>query len=625
LSYRSLHILLLVVLLVLDIVMVNVSGVVAFWLRCRTAVFDTPELASADLSKDTIPWIGLADRVRYRFDRDSEWYSLSYPAPSKRVIDPVLEVEFDTPSVIESIAFAVPDSAANLSVIQAYDRDNGSVTAVLSYLASGRLQASGFQKPITRVEITIGRSDGALGDIEVRGYDPHRLALFAAPVTKTPEGPYWYLLGVWNAAALFGLLFSGAYRITRSLEILDDLSLVMKAVGSASVAVIVILFLYRGYQEATYWGFEYSRLVVIFGALFSTVLLTGNRAIIDAVHSAFLRRGFGIRRVIVVGAGPLGQGIVDRLRKHYWLAYEPVAFVDDNPYTHGTDVLGLPVAGGTDVLQEVARSARTNEVIVALPNSSHKTIRDIVGRCKSESFNFHILPDLFDVISGDVRVGAIDGVPVLDLEDHYLGEWDRFLKRGLDITAVLIGGVLLLPVWILFAGLIKLTSHGPVLYRQSRVGENGKTFSCFKFRTMQIASSDEESTERKELYADLIDGNSDGGKIINGNRVTWVGSILRKYRLDELPQILNVLLGEMSLVGPRPPIPYEVEHYNSWHMERLKGTPGITGLWQVSGGPVLSFEEMVKLDIFYLKSWSLWLDFKILVKTIPVVLSGKGA
>ena len=121
-------------------------------------------------------------------------------------------------------------------------------------------------------------------------------------------------------------------------------------------------------------------------------------------------------------------------------------------------------------------------------------------------------------------------------------------------------------------------------------------------------------------------GNGNGaGKIVNQNRITWIGGILRKYRLDELPQILNVLKGDMSLVGPRPPIPYEIENYNSWHMERLKGTPGITGLWQVSGGPTLTFEEMVTLDIYYLKNWSLWLDFKILLRTIPVVLAGKGS
>jgi len=284
------------------------------------------------------------------------------------------------------------------------------------------------------------------------------------------------------------------------------------------------------------------------------------------------------------------------------------------------------VMGGTETLPSVARAVGTNEVIVALPNSSHKSIRDIVGRCQSENLKFHILPDLFEVMSGDVRVGAIDGIPILDLDDHYLGHWDRFLKRGLDVATVLVGAVVLLPVWTLIASLIKLGSKGAVLFTQPRVGENGKTFACYKFRTMRVISAEDEKKERQQAYADLVQqGREAAGKILNQSRVTWIGGFLRKYRLDELPQILNVLKGEMSLVGPRPPIPYEMANYNSWHMERLKGTPGITGLWQVSGGPALSFDEMVKLDIYYLKNWSLWLDFKILMRTMPVVLAGKGA
>ncbi len=499
-TYRTLHITLLFLLLALDLIMVNLSGVAAFWLRCRTAVFE--------------------------------------------------------------------------------------------------VQSGGANELFT--------------------------ALLSAPEIYVPTRPYWYLLYFWNAAALVGLIVAGAYRITRSLELVDDFFLALKAVGLATVGVIVILFLYRGYQEATYWGFEFSRLVVILGATFATVLLTGNRVIVDAIHSSFLKRGYGIRKVVVVGAGPVGQRIVERLRKHYWLAYEPVAFVDDNPATHGATVQGLSVMGGTDVLPDVAQSQGTNEVIVALPNSSHKSIRDIVGRCQSENLKFHILPDLFEVISGDVKVGAIDGVPVLDLDDHYLGSWDRLLKRGLDVSAVLVGGIVLLPLWTLISSLIKAGSRGPVLFTQPRVGEHGKAFNFWKFRTMQVVSEEQQKKERQAAYAELIEGQEPTGKIVNQNRVTWIGSVLRKYRLDELPQILNVLRGEMSLVGPRPPIPYETENYSSWHLERLKGTPGITGLWQVSGGPDLSFEEMVKLDIYYLKNWSLWLDFKILLKTIPVVLSGGG-
>jgi exopolysaccharide biosynthesis polyprenyl glycosylphosphotransferase len=448
--------------------------------------------------------------------------------------------------------------------------------------------------------------------------------LFPAPAYPVPIRPYELLLCVWNAAGLLSLLYCGAYRITRSLQVLDDFRVVLKSVAFAGSAVIVILFLYRGYQEATYVGFEYSRLIVIVGAALAAMLLTVNRAILDGVHALLLKRGIGIRKVIIVGVGPSGERIVDRLNTHYWLAYQPAGFVDDNRRLHGRTVHGLPVLGGTDRLKSIAEEVGTDEVIVALDNSSHKAVRDIVGRCHAHNLKFKIVPDLYEVMCSDVQVGALDGVPILDLEDQFLGKWDRFLKRGLDVLGAVFSILLLSPALATLALLVKVTSRGPVFYSRPRVGENGKTFPFFKFRTMRMVTEEEARIEREAQYKDLILGAQSGGKVLNRDRVTFVGRFMRRFHLDELPQILNVLRGEMSLVGPRPPISYEIESYSSWHMERLKGKPGVTGLWQVSGRTELPFEEMVKLDLYYLKNWSLWMDFTILLKTIPVVLSGKG-
>jgi len=608
------------------VVMVNLSGVAAFWLRCQTSLFDEAGLERVDLKSDRTPFFGVGSRGRYRLSGTGEWQSLSTQIVAGPRRNVVLDIDFGADCRIDDVRWTVPEIALSRAEVTLVTTTGDRQPGAAHYDRDRGVLRTSSVKPLVRgMSISLGPSLYDIGGFSILGANLSAPALLQSPKTAVPEKPYWYLLYVWNLAALVGLAFAGAYRITRSLEILDDFWLAMKAVGLATMGVIVILFLYRGYQEATYAGFEYSRLVVIIGATFATILLTGNRAIVDAIHSAFLRRGYGIRKVVVVGAGPVGQHIVDRLRKHYWLAYEPVAFVDDNPATHGEKIQGIDVMGGTEALPSVARAVGTSEVIVALPNSSHKSVRDIVGRCQSENLKFHILPDLFEVISSDVKVGAMDGVPVLDLDDHYLGHWDRLLKRALDVSAVLIGGVVLLPLWATIAALIKIGSRGPVLFTQARVGEHGKTFSFIKFRTMQVVSEAEEKREREAAYAELIESGKDaGGKIVNSNRVTWIGGLLRRYRLDELPQVLNVLLGEMSLVGPRPPIPYEIEHYNSWHLERLKGTPGITGLWQVSGGPDLAFEEMVKLDIYYLKNWSLWMDFKILLKTLPVVLSGRG-
>lgn len=625
-SYRSLHIGLLVLLLALDVAMINISGISAFWLRCKTALFEEADLRLHDLRLEDVPIYGAARTGRYRIG-EGPWRSLTAPVQAPLRTAPLLRVDLGVECRIDEVRWTVFGREAE-PAISVVGEDGELFRVRKAYLAEEHLlTVTDFPDRVESFQIAfVGVDQADVGDFSIRGLNLEVPSLLRAPQTEVPEQPYWYLMYVWNVAALFGLVFFGAYRITRSLKILHDLALAVRAVVASTVAVIVVLFLYRGYQEATYVGFEYSRIVVILCALFATILLTCNRVMVDAIHAAFLKRGVGIRKVVVVGAGAVGQGIVHRLRKHYWLAYKPVAFVDDNSAVHGSSIEGLPVLGGIDALPSIAREAGTNEVIVALPNSSHKSIRDIVGRCRTENLKFHILPDLFQVVSSDVRVGAIDGAPVLDLDDVYLGRWDRILKRGLDVGAVVLGGILLLPVWALIAIVVKVTSQGPVLFTQQRVGEHGKTFPCYKFRTMRVVSVEEEKKERQSAYANLIGRGDDGvGKVLNSSRVTSVGKFLRKYRLDELPQILNVLRGEMSLVGPRPPIPYEIEHYNSRHMERLKGKPGVTGLWQVSGGPALSFEEMVRLDIYYLQNWSLQLDFKILAKTVAVILSGKGS
>lgn len=439
---------------------------------------------------------------------------------------------------------------------------------------------------------------------------------------QVPQKPYELLLLLWNICAGIGLIYHGAYRITKSLSLLDEFLIVLRAITWATGGLIVLLFIYRGYQEITYLGFEFSRVVVILNWGISIALLTLTRLLVDRFHLAFIRRGIGIKRAIVVGAGPEGVRIVGRLRSHPWLAYRPVGFLDDDTRLHGKDVAGLPVLGGSSQVLEVARQEGADEVIVALPSRSRERVEEIVGRCHREGLRFKIMPDLFEILSGHVKMGAINGIPVLDVDDAYLGQWDRFLKRGMDLAGGVIALLVLSPVWSAVAVLIKISSKGPVLFKQQRVGEHGKQFCYYKFRTMRVG---DDSEERKRQYAELIRGNAPAGKIVSRDRITSIGRFLRKSSIDELPQLIHVVKGEMSLIGPRPPIPYEVEDYDTWHMERFKVKPGMTGLWQVSGRAELPFEEMVKLDLFYLRNWSLWLDFKILLKTIPTVLSGRGA
>ena len=418
------------------------------------------------------------------------------------------------------------------------------------------------------------------------------------------------------------MTYHGAYRITKSFSLADEFLIVLKAITWATVGLVVILFVYRGYQEITYFGFEFSRIVTILNWGISITLLTLSRFLVDRVQLSFLRRGYGIKKAIIVGAGPEGIRIAKRLRSHVWMAYRPDGFLDDDVGLHGKEVEGLRVLGGTDQISEVTRKEGVDEVIVALPSHSREQVEDIVAQCHREGLRFKIMPDLFEILSGQVKVGSINGVPVLDVEDIYLGHWDRFIKRGIDLIGAIVTLIMISPIWLPAALLIKIFSRGPVLFRQKRVGEHGMHFTYFKFRTMRVG---DDSEERKNRYADLITGVVFAGKIVSEDRITRFGKFLRNSSIDELPQLINVIKGEMSLVGPRPPIPYEVESYDTWHMERFKIKPGMTGLWQVSGRAELPFDEMIKLDLFYLRNWSLPLDIKIFLKTIPVVLSGRGA
>ena len=297
---------------------------------------------------------------------------------------------------------------------------------------------------------------------------------------------------------------------------------------------------------------EFSRIVTILNWGISITLLTLSRFLVDRVQLSFLRRGYGIKKAIIVGAGPEGIRIAKRLRSHVWMAYRPDGFLDDDVGLHGKEVEGLRVLGGTDQISEVTRKEGVDEVIVALPSHSREQVEDIVAQCHREGLRFKIMPDLFEILSGQVKVGSINGVPVLDVEDIYLGHWDRFIKRGIDLIGAIVTLIMISPIWLPAALLIKIFSRGPVLFRQKRVGEHGMHFTYFKFRTMRVG---DDSEERKNRYADLITGVVFAGKIVSEDRITRFGKFLRNSSIDELPQLINVIKGEMSLVGPRPRFP----------------------------------------------------------------------
>jgi exopolysaccharide biosynthesis polyprenyl glycosylphosphotransferase len=365
---------------------------------------------------------------------------------------------------------------------------------------------------------------------------------------------------------------------------------------------------------------QYSRALFLEAGLIVIALLGLARLAQNAIVGWLRARGIGMARVIIVGAGEVGRTVMRTIVARSELGYQVVGFVDDNPQKGQTDIGRFKALGPVYNLPRLIEDEEIDEVIITLPWMYHRKIMGIVHECARRQVNARIVPDLFQMSLSQVDVDDLGGVPVIGVREVGFGRGALLTKRGMDILGAVMGLTLGAPVLGLIALAIRLDSPGPVIFHQTRVGKGGKTFEIIKFRSMYKGAEEEQ--------AHLLELNEADGplfKMRDDPRMTRVGRFLRRRSLDELPQFWNVLRGEMSLVGPRPNTPAEVKRYAEWHKKRLEVLPGMSGLWQVSGRSLLSFDEMVLLDIYYIENWSPWLDFKILVRTIPQALFSDGA
>jgi exopolysaccharide biosynthesis polyprenyl glycosylphosphotransferase len=321
----------------------------------------------------------------------------------------------------------------------------------------------------------------------------------------------------------------------------------------------------------------------------------------------------GERNVLIVGAGILGRKIASQLTANPFSNRTVAGFLDDNEQTGGS------VLGRIADLPMVARTIFADEIIVALPYQ-HEQIRNVVGEARRNGLDIKVVPDLHGFGPEVAVLANCGGVPLLTLHESFKPALGLFLKRALDITGSVLGLLFLLPLFAVIALVIKLDSQGTVFYQAPRVGKKGTRFPCHKFRTMV-----NDADARKALLRAYNERQGACFKITNDPRITRVGGFLRRYSLDELPQLWNVLCGEMSLVGPRPHPLDDFERYSLEDLRRLKVMPGITGWWQVNARRDPSFRRNVALDVEYIDHWNLWMDFRILYKTVSVVLQGSGA
>jgi exopolysaccharide biosynthesis polyprenyl glycosylphosphotransferase len=443
-----------------------------------------------------------------------------------------------------------------------------------------------------------------------------------APESFLPLTAFYPYIAAYVAITLLAFQMRGLYALPRGASWFDHMRITISAATIGVAALTLGALLFNPVLP--------SRLAFIYLWLCTVGIFGAERFVYRTIRTWLWRHGINVRRALVVGAGIAGQRIMKDIIERPELGYTLVGYVADTPDGPRSPVWTVPIRikdgfnlqrlGTLKDVPRIIGQQELHEVIVALPATHHAQILNIIDSCRQYGLDFKLVPDLFEMRFNEVRIDALNGVPLIGVKDVALRGFNLLVKRLLDIVFAFAALIVAAIPMLFIALVIRLTSPGPVLFKQKRVGKDGRLFTCYKFRTMY-----KDAEQRKAELLHLNEADGPIFKIRNDPRLTPVGKFLRRTSLDELPQIWNILRGEMSWVGPRPPTPDEVARYNEWHLKRLEVTPGLTGLWQVSGRSDLSFDEMVKLDLYYAENWSLSMDIIILLKTIPAVLKREGA
>jgi exopolysaccharide biosynthesis polyprenyl glycosylphosphotransferase len=465
-----------------------------------------------------------------------------------------------------------------------------------------------------RVAAWLAFSDLILINLALIGayYMRYELEWFAEVGFDADLLDYALFAGVLSILLPITFKLDGVYNGRRGQSWFDQMYAIINATAKGTIVLLALTFGFR--------PLVYSRLLFLEAAVLIVVLTGISRLVKGWIEARLRRRGVGVDRVLIVGGGEVGRAVIRTIVARPELGYQIVGLVDDNPDRGNTAIGRVKGLGGLEKLAEIIDSQAVDQVIVTLPWMYHRKIMGIVRECQRRRVRAHIVPDLFQMSLSQVDVDDLGGIPLIGVREVTIGRWQRAIKRAMDVLGAVVIGALGLPVLGMIALAIKLDSRGPAVFKQLRVGKQGQQFWCYKFRSMRQGAEQEQD----QL---LAHNEADGPifKMRDDPRRTRVGRWLRRTSLDELPQLYNVLRGEMSLVGPRPPLPAEVAQYEAWQMRRLEVAPGLSGLWQVSGRSNLSFDEMCLLDIYYIENWSPLLDIKILLRTVPKVFLGDGA
>ena len=405
--------------------------------------------------------------------------------------------------------------------------------------------------------------------------------------------------------------FVGMYRTWFASSRFDEISTLFKA---SFVGIFVLFFII--FLDDYLHGIESNTRILIFIYWGLIIVYVGvGRLIIRSIQRNLLIKGVGRRNTLVVGFNPKAHEISDQINHSPGLGLDILGFVAINPVNVGKVHKGIKAIDSIEKLTSIVDEVNAKEVIIALEKEDHNLLVDIISQLENKNVGLKIAPDLYEILSGQAKTAQIYGVPLIDIMPELMPEWEKRLKRTLDIIISLLVLILSIPVILIFMVAIKLDSKGTVFFKQERIGMNGKKFKMIKFRSM---------FEDAEKYTGPVWSRKDDP------RVTKVGKLMRRLRIDEIPQLYNVLFGEMSLVGPRPERPFFVERLSNeipYYKRRLKVRPGITGWAQVKHKYDESIEDVkikLRYDLFYIENMSLRMDLKIMLRTMFVVLFGKG-
>ncbi len=408
------------------------------------------------------------------------------------------------------------------------------------------------------------------------------------------------------------LTFFGVYSDFRTTRFIKTILAVSQSSIFSLLAIGSVVFLTK--MTLT------SRLFVFLFSILSAILLILEKRIVLNIFEYFRKSGYYFRNLLIVGTGKRAQKFIQVVNNHKKWGLNIVGLIDDEPAKVGSFVMGVKVLGRLSDIPRILHSNVIDRVVFVVPRNWLGKIEEAILACENEGVGTYLSLDLYNTKISSAKQTNFGGIPLLEFETFSAREWQMFFKKTLDILIALIGIIITLPLFIIITLGIKISSKGPLVFSQERCGLNGRRFILYKFRTMIVGAEmrKRELERQNEMQGPVF-------KIKHDPRIFPFGRFLRKTSLDELPQLFNVLKGDMSIVGPRPPLPIEVEMYEIWQRRRLSLKPGITCIWQVSGRNMVDFDRWMQMDLEYIDNWSLGLDAKIISKTFLVVLFGYGA